>query len=219
MKKIIALTILAATFAATSAFSQGYLSLTVSKSGTWDDFTTPGTPATDTQIDVAMFWAAAATTPTVDSIATFTPKTGSLASTSAAWADLAGAGNANNFTLGVNANTSANIQAQVSASGGNGFGVVGVTGTSPGTSYTVFFVGWNNVGGTINTLAAAAAANVAVGWSAPVQVPFLGSSDPNLSVDAPAFGQFGVVTSVPEPGTMALAGLGGLSLLAFRRKK
>ena len=27
------------------------------------------------------------------------------------------------------------------------------------------------------------------------------------------------VSSVPEPGTMALAGLGGLSLLAFRRKK
>jgi len=222
MKKIIALTILAATFAATSAFSQGYLSLTVSKSGTWDDFTTPGTPTTDTSIDVAMFWAAASTTPTVDSIETSTPKNGTLTSTAAAWADLAGVGNNNNFTLGVNANTSANIQAQVAANGGNGFGVVGVTGTSAGTSYTVFFVGWNNVGGTVNTLAAAAAANVAVGWSAPVQVPFLGSSDPNLSLDAPSFAQFGVLTSpavVPEPGTMALAGLGGLSLLAFRRKK
>jgi hypothetical protein len=28
-----------------------------------------------------------------------------------------------------------------------------------------------------------------------------------------------VVTTVPEPGTMALAGLGGLAMLAFRRKK
>jgi len=218
MKKIIALTILAATFAATSAFSQGYVSLTVGKSGTWDDFTTPGTPAVDTKIDVAMFWAAASTTPNVDSIETSTPTAGSL-NTAAAWADLAGVGNNNNFTLGVNANTSANIQMQTAANGGANFGVVGVNGTSTGTTFTVFMVAWNNVGGTVNTLSAAAAANVAVGWSAPVQVPFLSSTDPNLSADAPSFGQFGVLTSVPEPGTMALAGLGGLSLLAFRRKK
>jgi hypothetical protein len=36
---------------------------------------------------------------------------------------------------------------------------------------------------------------------------------------ASGFNLNGVTSAVPEPGTMALAGLGGLSLLAFRRKK
>jgi len=218
MKKIITLTVLAATFVATTAFSQGYVSLGTTKSGTWDNFTTPGTPAVDTKIDVALFWAAASTTPTVDSIAASTPKTGTF-DTSAAWADLAGTGNNNNFTLGINANTSAAIVAQTAANGGASFGIVGVNGTTAGTTYTIFLVAWNNNGGTINTPAAAAAAGVAVGWSAPVQETFLGSTDPNLAGTAPSFGQFGTFTPTPEPGTMALAGLGGLSLLAFRRKK
>jgi hypothetical protein len=31
--------------------------------------------------------------------------------------------------------------------------------------------------------------------------------------------QFGVIATVPEPATMALAGLGGLAMLMFRRRK
>jgi hypothetical protein len=42
----------------------------------------------------------------------------------------------------------------------------------------------------------------------------LGAASPNI----PGF-TLGLVTVVPEPGTLALAAIGGASLLALRRKK
>jgi len=49
---------------------------------------------------------------------------------------------------------------------------------------------------------------------------FFGATDANgLPLSGTSNPLFELVTTVPEPGTMALAGLGGLSLLLFRRRK
>jgi len=59
------------------------------------------------------------------------------------------------------------------------------------------------------------------GHSAPFVVTMqAGLTIPPTAQVGPAFSTFGVALApIPEPGTLALAGLGGLSLLLFRRKK
>jgi len=59
------------------------------------------------------------------------------------------------------------------------------------------------------------------GHSAPFVLTMqAGLTIPPTAQVGPAFSTFGVALApIPEPGTLALAGLGGLSLLLFRRKK
>ena len=101
----------------------------------------------------------------------------------------------------------------------NGGASFDITGTSVSTAYTLMLVSWN--GSLYSTLAAAeAAGNGAIGFSAPIQYTSGTGPTDNTVASAP-FAQFGtfVPAIVPEPGTMALAALGGASLLLFRRKK
>jgi hypothetical protein len=86
-----------------------------------------------------------------------------------------------------------------------------VTGTTGGTSYLFIALAYNGTYGSSANL----------GWSSAFTYPTgASSSDPNGTVNfsgnlMPAFG----VAPIPEPGTIALAGLGGIALLALRRKK
>jgi hypothetical protein len=218
MKKIIALSLVTGSLVATSAFGQGYLQDESSKSAVYDGFTTPGAAALDTKVDVALFWAAAGTTPTVDGISASTPTSSSTALPSAAWADILNGQFTEAFDstalngLVVTASTSKGI---IEYNGGSSFGIQG---TAAGSTYTLYEVSWNAA---YATAQAASAAGSAVGWSAPIQFTLFGPTDPTIT--SPTFGAFGTlptgVTPTPEPTTMALAGLGGLSLLAFRRKK
>jgi len=206
-----------ATVAGMSAFGQGYFNFSGGKSSTYDIFSST-TPTRDTSIDVAFLWAANGAVPTVDSIMTSTPITGtSNYSYSAAWTAILN--DAAGFQLGQNATTLTAIQVGTAASGGFQYqwnsplqSNVPVTGTAASTAYEIFVIGWNNA---YATPAAAEAAGAAVGWSAPFSYTF-GSS--LSTVLTPAFGPFGVGT-VPEPTTLALAGLGGMALMMFRRRK
>jgi len=117
--------------------------------------------------------------------------------------------------------------------------------TSANTAVSIYenleIIGWNTQGGTVNTLAqfqtayaASLAANTGVysglmyGYSSVASI-LLGNGVSPLNsnifgagtgqITGFTLGQVLGVTPAPEPGTMALAALGGASLLLFRRRK
>jgi hypothetical protein len=88
-----------------------------------------------------------------------------------------------------------------------------------GTTYYMYEVAWDTDGGLYTTLAAAEAAGAYVGWSQVfTYTPTSGSTGATV-INAALAGYYGVGGTVPEPTTMALLGLGGLSLLVIRRRK
>ena len=221
MKKIIALSLVAVSLAATSSFGQGYFALTSGKSQAYDGFTTPGVSALSANVNVSFLWAAASTTPHIASYLTSTPKTGNSTTTESysvatAWSTILDG----QFTLAVNSGTSQVVVTPTSATGVIGYNggfSFGVTGTSSGSTYTIYEISWPT---TYATPAAAQTAGAAVGWSAPIQytaVNNIGTAQSTLGAFA-SYGTF-VPAPIPEPATMALAAIGGASLLLFRRRK
>jgi hypothetical protein len=225
MKKIIAISMLAATLAGSSAFGQGYFAFTGGKSQAWDGFTTPGTSVADASVDVAFLWATGTPTPSVDALLTTTPHTANSTTAESytvaqAWSDIL---TDPNFHLAVDATTAnagnvAVAQTLASPVGSvnynSGF-AFGVTGTTAGVTYSVFEISWNSAFATPST---ASTGGSAVGWG-PVfsYVPAVQTGLAPSFTEAD-FGTF-VPAAVPEPSTMALAGLGSLAALLFRRKK
>lgn len=206
MKKVIALLFLAA--ATTMAFAQGQVSF---QNGSTSLVTTNAVnngPATGPaggpigSFYYALFYSTSGTT-----IATMT-QLGSIATNTAAAGRLQGGSGSANAPI--------------------------LTGVNIGANVNVILAGWSsNLGSTYSAAAAAAAANnpaniegayfgvstlatmVAGGGATPIPT-VMGTTSSQI----PAFNlNLLPVTSVPEPGTMALAALGGASLLLFRRKK
>jgi hypothetical protein len=105
------------------------------------------------------------------------------------------------------------------------------TGFAAGTSAQFVVVGWSaNLGSTVSALTQALAINgttgllgesgvsgaISAGNGGTLPTPSLfGAAAPNIQ--AFTLGAF-TISSTPEPGTLALAALGGASLLMFRRK-
>ena len=224
MKKIIALSILAVSFAVTSAFGQGYFQFTTGKSQVYDGFTTPGASALGSTMNVAFLWAPSGTATPMPISAT--PSSGNSSTTepytvAQAWAAIMSS--SDNWTLALNAGNADSLASVLCAANGsvtyNGGVSFGVTGTSPSVTYSVFMIAWN---GAYATPQAAQTAGSAVGWSSVFSydsVTAIGTPG-NFSAQAPSFGVFIPAAPVPEPSTLALAGLGGFGLLmALRRKK
>lgn len=222
MKKILAITILAATFAAGSAFAQGYVLLSSGKSQVYDGFTTAGSSALTSNVKVAFLWAAASTTTPMPIASTPTAgnsTTSESYTVASAWNALL---NTAGWTLAIDATTANSGNPAISQSSTTGSvkynsgSTFGVTGTSPTTTYSVLEFSWNAA---YATPSLAQAAGSAVGWSSVIQYTFSTASD-QTQVNMPfaGYGTF-IPASVPEPGTMALAALGGASLLLFRRRK
>jgi len=105
-------------------------------------------------------------------------------------------------------------------------GTATVPGTSGGASGEFQIRVWNNQGGTITTWAQAESAWISgltqAGVSPLVQVAAYGGIDaggnPVLAPGDTGWTSFSL-TSVPEPTTMTLVGLGAAALMIFRRRK
>jgi hypothetical protein len=219
MKKLLTIATMAATLAGISAFGQGYFLLGGNAGAVWTSPSLPGGPARGPAVyDVALLWAPGnGVTPAVDSIMASTPTNfaGSVSAT-AAWNAILTDGN---FQLAYNNNTALPVQSGTGGNGNfayNGAGTFPISGTaSAGGSATLFLIAWSNA---YATPALAQAAGSILGWSAPFNYSYTSQIGTPGSIAAAGFAPFGVV-GVPEPTTMALAGLAGLSLLLFRRRK
>jgi len=165
-------------------------------------------------------------------------------------------GNGSDWTVALYANTGANdlsstlTQAVVDGSGSPGTPVQSTLaggGTAPGyvgtwfssaiadvpgqptlggTAATVQLYAWYNDGQTINSYAAALAANVPAGFSATANVASTGGPQqgaPNATAPTLPFGSLGNVamtaSTVPEPSTIALGVMGASAFLMRLRKK
>jgi hypothetical protein len=216
---------------AVSSFGQGFFNFSGGKSSAWDGFTS-GTAQRDTSVDVAFLWApTSVTTSALEQLANGTPSSGTTATStytqSAAWAAITtdlGAGwsygydnsTANSFASVATLSTGAFQFVGQPSGPANNFGVSGGSGGTPlsssGVTYNIIVVGWNGANGL------GVQSSGAIGWSQEFQYQFQTSVGTVNTPVFPAFGVAGTPTAVPEPCTMALASLGGLSLLAFRRR-
>ena len=221
MKKLALLSTLIVACASLSAYGQGYFQFTSGKSQAWNGFT-GGAAALNTDVNTAFLWAANGAVPTIAGIAASTPSSltvGSSTFTAAnAWSAIL---TDPNFTLAVN-NANSQVAVQRTLANGsisyNGGFAFAVSGSSVDTMYRVYFIGWNGAYATPSLAAAAASVNGYVGWSAPFNYSATAqTATPDTMVGKT--GQFGVGGIVPEPSTIALAGLGGLAMLLIRRRK
>ena len=211
MKKLLTIISLAAVTVYSQA--QGYVgSFGSNTRGVWDDYTS--TPRLAADISIAFLYGTG--TPLVSTLqSAVATNTTSVAWTAAsAWNDIL---NDSNFKLATNngvglASLTINANGSSSYLGGATFAVAG----SAIQAYQVYYIGWNSA---YATPQAAAAAGSAVGWSSPFSYSFVSSIGSPVQMST-VLTPFGVVAgAVPEPGTLALAAMGGASLLLFRRRK
>jgi len=227
MKKILLITAIAVSASGVSSFAQGYFNIGGTVRGTWDLFTTAGqaTPKFGgTVADVGLMWGSG--TPLISAIQTSTA-TNSVAANAAAeasiTADWAAIMNDPNFHVAVDANTSLQIAKTVGANGSSPYTTTGglsatpVVGTAGGNSYQCYMIGWDS---TYASPAAAAAAGAAVGWGSVFTYAAVSNIGTPLTMTASGMATgFGVITTVPEPASFALAGLGMAAMLVSRRRK
>ncbi|HTV42323.1 MAG TPA: PEP-CTERM sorting domain-containing protein [Candidatus Sulfotelmatobacter sp.] len=233
MKKQIAIlaTILAAS--AVTSFAQDYISFEVSSKTVWDDFS--GTPMFDAagagNIDAILLWAPVGTADdltsqgtsfglrgtgtALDQVATNATSVINPVGTitnmlSSGWNIAEDAGNGN--ALAVATEASGLATGQVGYNSGNPFEINGVT-LATGSSIEEIVLAYNSSATSWSTASD-------YGWSNPFDNE-VGTStgDPNATELQSSANQFGVAVVTPEPATIALAGLGGLSMLFLRRRK
>jgi hypothetical protein len=88
--------------------------------------------------------------------------------------------------------------------------------TASGSTVTLALVMWNTSDASFNAMLGASGASTRAGVSAFTDPTFV---SPSPAVQLPGWNQDLVMTTVPEPSTFALAGLGAAALLIFRRRK
>lgn len=232
MKKLIAILATAIAAVGFSACAQDWITFETSGTTIWDN--SKGTPSFDAaaagSLDAILLWAPVGTSDTLpsvgtsfglrgsgtalDQVATNAVSFGSVtaiadiqAMLSGGWAIAADMGSGSNAVANTGTGT---LKGQAEYNSGNPFEVSGVTGAS-GSSIEEIVLAY--------TAASSWSSASAVGWSNPFNNT-VGSAatDPNATATQSSANQFAVV-AVPEPTTLALAGLGGLSMLFLRRRK
>jgi hypothetical protein len=224
MKKTFALIVTVFAAIGTNAFAgDGYVVFaTQPNNDVWDEFTTPGMGVVAPgDVTVTFLWALEGTPdPLGNNVPTtgvnFTENGWSTVSsmTSSGWAIAEDAGN-DNAEADVAVLVNGAAKGAIAYDSGVSFQLANTTG---GDTYEFVVVGWNNLTGA-NTLEEAMTDDVAMGWSNPFDyVTGATTTTPVNIFSTSGMDSFGVAP-VPEPAALALAGLGGLSLLLVRRRK
>jgi len=217
MKKFMKMCVLGAIVVASSstAFGQGYATF----GGRMNTFSEGG--GSDAPFDATFLWApSTVTSAAIEAIEPSSQVDGVYYSFSAAWADiqasLTGAGGS--WTAATTGGV--NVIAAGNSNGSflwNGLAASPIDNAgAPGTTDSLFVIAWPTEGGLYNTLSAAEAASVPVGWSAIFDYT-LGSAPPAVPAAVTVVPDFGIPS--PEPTALPLIGSGGLSMLFLRRRK
>ncbi|MGB8368428.1 MAG: PEP-CTERM sorting domain-containing protein [Limisphaerales bacterium] len=222
MKKTLVLATVAA-FAALSAYGQAGIYYYGFGHNVGNNYTTPGTVVYNTGIDVELFFGPASTATAVSTIANSSSPASLTYDIETAWADITG-DTAFQPVPGTNGTPVAVFQSTAIGAGlYNNELEYQVNSLSAGTTYTFYEVAWYTDGGLYNTLSEAADDDTFVGWSQAFQYTPVSTTGAPPPTPTPMteylVGDYLVGGFIPEPSTIALAGLGGLSLLLFRRRK
>jgi PEP-CTERM motif len=220
MKKLLILISIGIVLTTASTFGQAYFSFGSPPHRVWDDTLDTG-PTIATGFDAVFLWGPMGDTPLVSGIINGTPTNNTVFINPYAgqWQDIL---TDPNFTIASTGTGSTATEYIASANANGSFAyddaiAVPVTGTTSGTTYALIVVAWNTEGGLYTTPSEAAAAGAPVGWS-PVFDYTAGypppSTPPALTNPTP----FGIYPA-PEPTTLTLAGLGGISMILIRRRK
>jgi hypothetical protein len=220
MKKLLALFISLFTVIGTNAFAQGgYVLFVTTKDNVYDEFTEPGVGlVAPGDVTATFLWASVGTSDPLGAGV----GTNGVAYTGGAWSTISSM-LSSGWTVAKDTGTGAEADVAVATSGslkggldynnGVAFQLANSTG---GDTYEMLVIGWDNLGGA-STLEQAMTASVILGWSGSFYYATgatAGSAVDTFSQSGEA--PFGVGT-IPEPTTLALAGLGGLSLLLCGR--
>jgi len=237
MKKQI--TLLAAMIAASgfTAFGQGYMTFSGGTHTVYDEFTTAGVGVGAADMDVIALWAPTTAT---DSLGTGVATTGVTSEQSSVlttianmistggWATIV---NSEAGTTGVGnlVSVPTTTKGQFTYNGGyDTTAAIEASGVSLGETIQLVVIGFNSsatLSGQSDPFTGASNLND-IGWASSFDyLTGASSTDPDggNSLSADGLAAFGVsplqVTPTPEPTTLALAGLGGLSMLFLRRRK
>jgi hypothetical protein len=231
MKKLIAILATAIAAGGFSASAQDWTLLQTSGNGlVWDNYATPGTGkvAGAGDVNVEALWSVSG----ADLLGSASGTNGAV-SASAAESEitsmLSGGGGwtlAQNFSSGAGAAALGTVEtASGGVTGGKGGSIVAYNGGNPfeisssstgasGSTIEMILIGFNGSASSWQTA-------TALGWSGMINEQIgTTAGDPNATEQETSAGltPFGV-NPVPEPATLALAGLGGLSMLFLRRRK
>ena len=212
MKKLVAATLLGLA-ACVSSFAQGNFTFNNSSSSlVWENISTAGGPFVKAgpTLEVAVLW-----TTNLAAVPTTIPSGPTLYGGS--WT---GVFTDPNFHLALG--TAGGNPPIVSTCGGIGpaagiylGGIRYIFGSSADQTVQLYVIGWDKSYG-VDPLAAAAA-YAPVGYSSPIQFTLGSTALPGGSLGLAGISSFGV--GIPEPSTLALAGLGAAALLIFRRRR
>jgi len=218
MKKTLTIIGLAALTVAAS-YGQGYISYGGFLNGIKNNYTTPGTPVNTAGLYVQLFFAPSGSS-SVSTIAA-SSTTAANYTTATAWSLITG----DSTFASVNGAGGTGTVANGITTGNGGFAATtfAAANLTAGVTYKFYEVAWYaGAGGTDTTIALASAAGDYVGWSQVFNYTTTASTvPPPTAMSSALVGNFvvgGTIAPAPEPGTMALAALGGASLLLFRRR-
>jgi hypothetical protein len=216
MKKQLALLTILFTVIGTNAFAQGYVEFTTSKDYVYDGggIVAPG------NVTSTFLWALVGTS---DPLGSGIPTDGTTyvasgwstvsSMLSSGWT-VAQNANSGNAEVDVADTASGNSEGAIDYNGGSTFQLAN---TTAGDTYELVVVGWDNLGGA--TTLEEAMGDTHMGWSNPFDYATGATAGSTLEqFNQSGMEPFGLIP-LPEPATLALAGLGGLSMLLIRRRK